>query len=207
MLKILSKLLGRDLTARSEPVPEDERRLSDEQIMEEYFPPSKHSKQAKQALRHVVTLLTEQLGREESQRLTSLVTSHLQPGETASGALEDALLGDDGQRRGKWLMIQVDWKATDEVEWQANELLASAGVAETWHLQDELNTTVPLALSSFADWVKLRGYCLLHVDLGHDAYYAFLVLQEKSDEIIRAAETAGLEIQTSDEFAAENMRN
>lgn len=203
MLKLLNKLLGRDLTAPPEPTGEDDGSLSDTQILKEYF---SVSKQTKQALRHFVTLITAQLGVEESRRLTKSVLSHLGPGVTTSEAIENGIL-DEGQRRGKWVLIQVDWKATEEVEWQATELLTVAGLTEIWHPKDGAKVPVPRALLEFSSWVKQRGFRLLHLDLGHDAYYALLVLPDKSEEIVRAADEAGLKVQESDEFEVEHARD
>src|SRR5450830_1557349 len=200
MLKLLSKLLGRDLTAPAVPTVEEEETLSDAQILKEYF---SVSKQNKQALRRFVRLITVQLGVEEGQRLTTSVISHLGPGNTASEAIENGIL-DDGQRRGKWVLMQVDWKATEEVEWQANELLTVAGINETWHLQGGTHTTVPKALLEFSSWVKPRGGRLLHLDLGNDAYYALLMSEEKSAEIVQTAKEAGLKVKESDEFEVEH---
>lgn len=202
MLKLLSKLLGRDLTAPREPTIEEDESVSDAQIREEFF---SVSKEVKQALKRFIALITVQLGAVESQRLIAAVMSNLEPGDTPSEAIQNGLL-DDGQRRGKWLLIQVDWNATEEVEWQANELLTVAGITETWHLQGETEMTVLRALMQFSAWVKPRGFSLLHLDLGHDAYYAFLVLAEKSEEIRRAAEEAGLKVQESDAFEGEHAR-
>lgn len=201
MLKLLSKLLGRDLTAPPEPPVEEDENLSDAQILKEYF---SASTQAKQALRRFLTLITAQLGTEESQRLTKLVISHLGRGGTTSEAIESGILDDEGQRRGRWVLLQVDWKATEEVEWQANELLTVAGINETWHLQDGTHTTVPRALLEFSSWVKPRGGRLLHLDLGNDAYYALLMSEEKSAEIVQIAKEAGLKVKESDEFEVEH---
>jgi hypothetical protein len=200
MLKLLSKLLGRDLTAPPQPSVEEDEHLSDAQILNEYF---SVSTQAKQALKHFLTLVTAQLGATESQRLIKLVISHLGRGDTTSEAVESGILADEGQRLGKWVLLQVDWKATEEVEWQANELLAVAGITETWHPQGGTNTTVPRALLEFSSWVKPRGFRLLHLDLGNDAYYALLMSEEKSAKIVQIAKEADLKVQESDEFEVE----
>lgn len=201
MLKLLRKLWGRDLSAPLEPTVKEDENLLDAQILEEYF---SVSTQAKQALERFLTLITAQLGTEESQRLTKLVISHLRCGDTTSGAIESGILDDEGQRRGQWVLLQVDWRDTEEVEWQANELLTVAGITETWHLQGGTNTTVPKVLLEFSSWVKPRGFRLLHLDLGSDAYYALLTSQEKSAEILQIAKEAGLKVQESDEFEVEN---
>ncbi|WP_156794641.1 DUF6630 family protein [Herbaspirillum seropedicae] len=204
MFKLLSKLWGRDLTSPRGPTVEEEEILSDAQIFKEDF---SVSKQNKQALGRFVRLITAQLGGEESQRLATSVMSHLGPGDTASDAIQNGILDDDGQRRGQWVVLQVDWKATEEVEWQANELLTTAGITETWNMESGTNATVPHALVEFSSWVKPRGLRLLHLDFGDDAYYALLVLADQLEEIIQAAENAGLNIQGSDDFEREQLRD
>lgn len=200
MFKLLNRLLGRSTPTRPAP-PAAADRVSDDQLLRSHF---SVSKEAELALERFGTLVTAQLGAEESRRLTNLLVAQLQRGDTPEDAVNNSLLGDDGQQPGKWVMLTVDWKATEEVEWQANELLATAGVAETWHLQDEENKIVAQALLEFSAWVEPRGLQLLHLDLLHDAYYALLVRAELADEARQAAKQAGLKLQSCDEFRAEN---
>tara|TARA_Y100000296_G_scaffold43455_2_gene49936 strand:+ start:5941 stop:6258 length:318 start_codon:yes stop_codon:yes gene_type:complete len=104
-------------------------------------------------------------------------------------------------------LIQVDWKATEEVAWQANELLTAAGIAETWHMKSGTKAAVLHALAEFSTWVRPRGFRLLHLDLGDDAYYALLVREDQLEEIVQAAEDAGLDVQESDDFEREQLRD
>lgn len=201
MFKLLRKLLGRNLAAQAEPAPEIDENLSDAQILREYF---SVPKQVKAALKHFITLISEDLGEQESRRLTRVVLSNLQPGDTANEAITNGMLGEKGQRRGKWFLIQLDWKATEDLEWQANEVLMTAGIAESWQLQSASGKSVPMALLEFSSWVRHRGFQLLHLDLGHDAYYAFLVNDTKVEEVLRAAKEAALKVQDSSEFGREN---
>jgi len=180
---------------------EEEEILSDAQIIKEYWPVSEEDNQA---LRRFVRLITVQLGAEESDRLTTLVMSEREPGDAIEAGI-NAILDEDGQRRGKWVLIQVDWKATEEVEWQANELLTAAGIAENWHMENGTKVTVPHALVEFSTWVRPRGFRLLHLDLGDDSYYALLVREDQLEEIVLAAEDAGLDVQESDDFEREQL--
>lgn len=201
MLKLLSRLWGRKSASPKVHSLEEEEILSDAQIIKEYWPVSEEDDQA---LRRFVRLITVQLGAEESDRLTTLVMSDREPGDAIEAGI-NAILDEDGQRRGKWVLIQVDWKATEEVEWQANELLTAAGIAETWHMKSGTKVTVPHALVEFSTWVRPRGFRLLHLDLGDDAYYALLVREEQLEEIVLAAEDAGLDVQESDDFEREQL--
>lgn len=159
------------------------------------------SNAARQALERFIVLVTAHLEEEERRRLVKGVLSPLHPGQTVEDAIQNGIL-DDGQRTGQWLLLQVDWKAADEVEWQANELLLAAGIDDTWELDDEEEASVPQALLAFSSWVERHGMRLLHLDLGHDAYYALLMRQEKVDETLRAARDAGLILRDAAAFAA-----
>jgi N-acyl-D-aspartate/D-glutamate deacylase len=204
MFKFLGRVLG--LKSPDPLVPVDEKGdiLSDAQLLRAHF---SVSEQAEEAFSRFVILITEHLGTEESQRLTSLAVSRLRSGDSPHDAIVGSILADEGQRRGKWLLLQVDWKAADEVEWQANELLAVAGVAKAWHVQGADSMTVPKVLLAFSSWVRQRGRHLLHLDLEDDAYCALLVPSGKSDEIISAAEEIGLKLQGADQFAGDNARD
>lgn len=203
MLKLLSRLWGRNSVAPKLPPVEEEEILSDVQITKEYCSVSEEDNQA---LRRFVRLITVQLGAEESDRLTTLVMSDREPGDAIDNGI-NAILDDDGQRRGKWVLIQVDWKATEEVEWQANELLTAAGIAQTWHMKSGTKAPVLHALVEFSTWVRPRGFRLLHLDLGDDAYYALLVREDQLEDIVQAAEDAGLDVQESDDFEREQLRD
>ncbi|WP_286864385.1 hypothetical protein [Herbaspirillum sp. UBA812] len=48
---------------------------------------------------------------------------------------------------------------------------------------------------------------LLPLGLGDDAYYALLVREDQLEEIVQAAEDAGLDVQESDDFEREQLRD
>lgn len=135
--------------------------------------------------------------------MADLAVSTLRHGDTPDDVIHYSLL-EALQSPGKWLLIQVDWKDRDEVEPQAKEMLTIAGVTETWHLQSETDTTVLQALLALSSWVEQRGFHLLHLDLGDDAYRALLAAADKSEPIIRAAQDASLKLQRTSDFAADN---
>lgn len=83
------------------------------------------------------------MGFEESQRLADLVVSKLHEDESMIEAMTNSLL-DEYQHPDKWLLLEVDWKATEEIEWQANKLLAIADVTETWNCKDFLSMIAPV---------------------------------------------------------------
>jgi hypothetical protein len=200
MFKLLSSLFSKNVPAVPELAGSENQVLTDAQLLRAHF---SVTEQDEEALRRFVTLITDPLGTEESRRLTELAVSRLRLGDTPADVMHYSLLG-ELQSPGKWLLIQVDWKDTDEVEPQANEMLTIAGVTETWRLQSQTNTTVVQALLAPSSWVEQRGFHLLHLDLGDDAYRALLAAADKSEQIMRAAQDAGLKLQRTSDFAADN---
>lgn len=47
-------------------------------------------------------------------------------------ALSEVIFGEDGQKRGQWAFIQLDWKATEEIVWQVTEILSVLGIEDRW---------------------------------------------------------------------------
>jgi hypothetical protein len=200
MLKRLKKLFERDATTR--PMPEVIETLSDTQILEEYFSPTQA---AKEALKTFALLISSYLGTAESERLTDRVMSCLQPGKSTDEALLEGLVDEHGQQHGKWLLINTDFRATDEIEWQANEVLQAHGVAESWHLDGTDEMTPLQALGAFSTWVRPYGMELLHLEAGDTDWCAFLVKASDARQVLQLAEKAGLKVQYSEDFLADNL--
>jgi hypothetical protein len=72
-----------------------------------------------------------------------------------------------------WLFLSVDWKASDEVEWQCQAM------ARTLKLEAGFVSTVPIhraqvleVLTDAAAWFRQQGYELLCLNSGGDEYIA-----------------------------------
>ncbi|MFC5430685.1 hypothetical protein ACFPTO_18040 [Paraburkholderia denitrificans] len=102
------------------------------------------------------------------------------------------------------LCISVDWRASDEIEWQANRLLHTLGIADRWTCPGG-DLTVPDALLSFGAWLAQKGYTLLHLDTGSDGYIAFAIRRDDLDEALSLATTAGAVVETDDMFRASTL--
>jgi hypothetical protein len=63
---------------------------------------------------------------------------------------------------------------------------------------------VPAGLCAVASWAAALGYELVHLDLGHDAYYALMVKREDAGPAHKAAMAAGLRVFDTTEFARLN---
>ncbi|MBJ2156641.1 DUF6630 family protein [Variovorax sp. IB41] len=161
--------------------------------------------QTKDALQRFMHLVTAHLDSREGRRLSDAVATGFDSCGDAAEAFEDGVLGEEGQRHGRWLVIQVDWKAHEEIEWQVAEVATSFSIRERWNWTTPLETrTVPAGLCAVASWAAALGYELLHLDLGHDAYYALMVNGEDAEDAHQAAMAAGLSVLGTAEFARLN---
>jgi len=161
--------------------------------------------ETKDALQRFMHLVTAHLHSPESRRLSDAVATSFDSCGDAAEAFEDGVLGEEGQKHGRWLVIQVDWKAHEELEWQVTEVASSFGVPERWTWTTPLETrTVSAGLCAVASWASALGYELVHLDLGHDAYYALMVKREDAGPAHKAAMAAGLRVFDTTEFARLN---
>lgn len=161
----------------------------------------------KEAMARFMRLVSRQLGEAESERLTANVLAQFDGSEVAGGRdaianfLCEGLLGDEGQQRGKWMMIQVDWKASDEIDWQVDEMLAARGIDDQWQWDSE-GKTVMQGLKVLSDWLPKHALSLLSVDFGHDAYYMLIVDDDIAGQAIEVGRRAGLDVMSFPDFAA-----
>jgi hypothetical protein len=162
--------------------------------------------ETKDALQRFMHLVTAHLDSREGRRLSDAVATGFDSCGDAAEAFEDGVLGEEGQRHGRWLVIQVDWKAHEEIEWQVAEVATCFSIPERWNWTTPLETrTVPAGLCAVASWAAALGYELLHLDLGHDAYYALIVKGEDAEDAHQAAMAAGLSVLGTAEFARLNL--
>jgi len=158
---------------------------------------------ARDALKCFMRLVTAHLDAVEGHRLTDVALTYFDEYEDSAEAFEEGLLGDKGQRRGQWLVIQCDWKASEEVEWQVSEVAASFGLADRWSwgaITSTESRTVPMGLCNAARWASPLGFEMLHLDLGGDAYYSVMVRRTDADDACQAAAGAGLKVLRTPEF-------
>lgn len=156
----------------------------------------------REASTRFMRLLTAHLNDDERHRLVDRMLAGFDRYGNSSEALEDIALGQDGQKSGQWLVIQCDWKAPEEVEWQVAEIAASFGIPERWRWGpgDEKKRTVPGGFCEAANWAVPLGFEMLHLDLGSDTYFAVLIKREDADDAYRAALSAGLKVLRTPEF-------
>jgi hypothetical protein len=169
-----------------------------EVVIEEHYVPENTVDLA--ALEAFARLVTRHLGPDESERLTRRALTHA---DDILAAFEGDQDDDDGQREDSWLVIQIDWKAYDEIQWQADLMLATRAVEQRWgwDMPEEMHQRSAMhALKSLARWLDARGLALLHIDSGGDDYHALIVAQDDAAEALRLGVAADIAIQSHADF-------
>ncbi|WP_019008260.1 DUF6630 family protein [Deinococcus aquatilis] len=92
-----------------------------------------------------------------------------------------------------WLLMQVDWKAADEVEWQARSMCQTYGLPASFVWSSAPGNGVPEALDAFAAWLEPRGFCYRPWLRDEDAYAGFLVPHSQAEAFEEAAQRARLD--------------
>jgi hypothetical protein len=92
MLKLLSKLFGRDLTTPSEPIT----RIPDEEIINELLASNSSPIWKKKELKKFLLLITSHLKKAESQRLIKQTLELLDDADSTFDALSDSMLDELG---------------------------------------------------------------------------------------------------------------
>ena len=203
MLKFLGKLLNRDLTTPAESVdtnvPEDE-------IWELLHPTNKAElSRRKKTLQGFLQFATSQLNKTEVQRLCRVAKRALDDSEDMFDALSEVMYGEEGQRRGKWVFIQLDWKAREEIVWQVSEILATFGISERWEHDCETEfSSVPEALLALSDWLSERDLALLHFETNSDSYCSIIVRASERATAKELALAAQLTLYDHAEFSRAN---
>ena len=199
-MSIWKRLFGSRLTSGNldlEPNPN----LSDEQILHEYF---SVKPEMKRSLRDFVQMICKGLSEKETKRLTSSVTRALSPGISATEALSEGLTGEGGQRRGNWVAIVIDWKAVEEVSWQANELLHVLNIPDEWSNPTPSGSGAAIThLHAFGVWLSARSHQLLHIDTEGDSYMAVALPDGSLQQAIELASSAGIKVRCNASFLSE----
>ncbi len=204
VLKLLGKLFNRDLTSPVEPI---EMNVSDEEIRELLHPKNKAELALqKKNLQAFLQFVTRKLDQTESQRLSRVAKRALDRNESSFGALSEVMCGEEGQRRGKWVFIQLDWKARDEIVWQVSEILVTLGVSQRWERDCEAEfDSVPEALLALSDWLAARDLALLHFETDSDSYCSLIVRESEVFAAKELAMAAQLTLYEHAEFAHSNI--
>lgn len=160
----------------------------------------------REAMAGFMRAVSSQLGEHDSARLTNNVLTQLDnhPNpvgkDDVGGLFLEGLLEDGGQQSGKWMLMHIDWKASDEIDWQVNDMLSTRGIDDQWEWDSE-GKTVMQGLKVLADWLPKHALSLLSIDFGHDAYYMLIVDDAVAAQAIELGRRAGLDVTSFQDFA------
>lgn len=100
------------------------------------------------------------------------------------------------------LSIYVDWKASDEIAWQANRIFETLELPDRWdwNAGDVPQSMTPV-FRDLGQWLSARGYHLWHVETDGDDALAFPVEHKNAAQAQRLAREAGMALFTIEEAA------
>ena len=117
------------------PKSDDDVLTPDGKIIREDFRPGAHNEATVDAFRNLAAILTGHLGSGDREKARKRLIAKLKPGIDPEEALE-RWINQSAELKGvNWGTVQLDWKATDEVQWQATRLLESHSIPITWEYE------------------------------------------------------------------------
>ena len=115
-------------------------------------------------------------------------------GDEPCSALTEGLLDPDkGQQLEHLVLLVIDWKGFDGVEYLAPHLTQACGIQEVYPYEQREGMTVVQVLAEFDDWLARFGKRYLHLNTGSDEYVGFIVHADRLGIMIAMATKAGIE--------------
>ncbi len=174
-------------------------RIPDEQIIREYFRPPPVDKKTKATYKKLIELLHAHLEGEMATKHISRAVAKLKPGDLPIEVLDVGLLAGRGKVAASLGFIGLDWKACEEIYWQANLLCKAHGISDEWAYDWQTNSEnegwqergevpVEAPLRSFGRW--LRGYKVTLAYVGvDDSVLAFAVSDENCATLLELSKS------------------
>ncbi len=133
--------------------------------------------------------LTKVLPKDQQRAIQAAIDVRLnEAGASFTEALLEELSELDHSQH--WLLMEVDWKAVDEIAWQANAMANTHGLDGEFKLDGEEN--VDEALDAYSDWLAVRGFVFIQLQDNSDTYYGFIYRKNRSKPFVEVALEAGL---------------
>ncbi len=114
------------------PQSDDPIRISDKEILREFPKPQPVEPQVAAAFSLLADLLTSHLNADSGVNKKKALIRRLKPGASPFDALCDWLFAEAGKRKMQVGVIALDWKAREEIEWQAALLAAAHNIQIGW---------------------------------------------------------------------------
>ena len=176
--------------------------VSDAAIRREMHPP--HPAEVQQALADLATLVTAHLPPEVAAKAAANLVRRLKPGVTPQAALVAWARAHHGPKQRNLGLLVVDWKAREELAWQAERIAKAHGVAadwaydwrtdagwEGWEARGDLPVSAPLR--SLAAHLQQRGLAL-RVVVDDDTAAAFAVKAADAARVDAAWAVLGIQM-------------
>jgi hypothetical protein len=174
------------------PVPQKEEHVSDTDAMHELRPPPVDRKVVSTfgaLASNVLSHIPEDNRVAQSRKLKS----RLKRGTSPAEALGAWIQGSSGLKSTLGV-IAVDWKAREEISWQAKGLCAAHGVSMDWQYdhrtdedwknwQERGEAPVDSPLRAFGITLQRTGLAFFHFSVG-DTVFAFAVAESRRDEVL-----------------------
>jgi hypothetical protein len=201
MLKILGKLLNKDFDLNSDPIDTN---VPENEIVEILLSQEGDSSASKISNIHIgkfISCISSHLGKKESQRLSRIAKELFDESQDPVESILDLATSDEGQNKNKWLFIQLDWRATNEIKWQIELILKSYDLTTKPEIDFENDFShISDALLGLSSWLQTKGLNLIHIDTESDCYCSFVITDERLKSSIKLAETANLRVYCHNEF-------
>ena len=151
------------------------------------------SKAKRKAFTDLLSLIFLYLPPEEAEAMVKAKAAVLTRGDDVDTALLNALFPEEGQEpatgRG---FIACDWKAVEEVQWQAEQLCANHRISGHWQAPAG---TIEEVLQNFDKWLQQQEHRLLCFSPG-DSVVAFALLKDHAASAIALGKRLGLSLNT-----------
>jgi hypothetical protein len=167
--------------------------VSDAAILREMHPP--HPAEVQQAFTDLAALVTAHLPLDVADKAAANLVRRLKPGITPLAALVAWARAHHGPKQRNLGLLVVDWKAREEIAWQAERIAKAHGVApgwshdwrtdttwEGWEARGELPVSTPLR--DLAAHLRQHGLAL-RVVAEDDTVAALAVANHRSDDLQR----------------------
>lgn len=175
------------------PEPDEPERVPHDQIVREHFPRPSVAPADRSAFNALADLIVSHLPEELANSKAKQLRAKLKPGVDPAAALA-GWIQSNARPQSRVGVVGLDWKARDEVTWQAAILINAHGVVSTWTYDSESDTEwkdwqlhnelpVDTALKSLGRALMVHGV-VLHRFTVDDGAYAFAVRHEKSAEVL-----------------------
>jgi len=186
------------------PVTPEPEQVSDKEILSE-LRPAPVDRKIVTAFGALATLVLAHLPDADRAAQARRLRSRLKPDTSAAEALGAWIAASSGPK-SRIGVIALDWKAREEVSWQAKRLCAAHDVSIEWEYdaatdqewkgwQERAEAPVESPLRSFAAALKATRVVLFRFPVD-DSVYAFAVAQELEEEALELCRELGIDAVT-----------